>query len=112
MNADATTKLASWNAARNTPAAILKEAGDTLVARGKERDSTSEERSMAAVVNAFNAIEGTVLTERQGWVFMQTLKLVRSASTSRNGLFNRDDFVDGAAYAALAGECAGKGEGK
>jgi hypothetical protein len=63
---------------------------------------------MAATVAAFNAIEGTSLTERQGWAFMQTLKLVRAANTSRNGRYNPDDYQDGAAYAALGAEAAHK----
>ena len=53
-------------------------------------------------------IEGTSLTERQGWAFMQTLKLVRAANTSRNGRYNPDDYQDGAAYAALGAEAASK----
>ena len=61
---------------------------------------------MAATVAAFNAIEGTQLSERQGWAFMQILKMVRGATTARNGLYNEDDALDGAAYAALGGEAA------
>lgn len=91
------------------PSELLHQAAETIEQRGQERDSSEGgERSMAATVAAFNAIEGTSLTERQGWVFMQTLKLVRAASTARNGRYNPDDYVDGAAYAALGGECASK----
>jgi len=57
---------------------------------------------MARAVRAFNALEGTELTESQGWKFMQVLKLARSA----HGALNLDDYVDGAAYAGLAGEAA------
>ena len=89
------------------PGDLLRMAADTIDQRGQERDG-GQERSMAATVAAFNAIEGTSLTERQGWVFMQTLKLVRAASTARNGRYNHDDYVDGAAYAALGAECASK----
>lgn len=46
------------------------------------------------------------LSERQGWAFMQILKMVRGATTARNGLHNADDALDGAAYAALGGEAA------
>ena len=96
-------------AARVHPA--LSAAARTIAARGVQRDSRTgagqpQERSMAATVAAFNAIEGTALTERQGWAFMQTLKMVRSATTARNGLYNADDALDGAAYAALGGEAA------
>ena len=59
---------------------------------------------MATIVQVFNLIEGTDLDERQGWAFMQVLKQVRAAASARNGRPNLDDFLDGAAYAALAGE--------
>lgn len=92
------------------PVRVLHSAADTILQRGQERDTSQDgqqqERSMAATVAAFNAIEGTALSERQGWAFMQTLKLVRAANTARNGRYNPDDYLDGAAYAALAGEAA------
>lgn len=92
---------------------ILLAAADVIAARGVQRDSRTgagapQERSMAATVAAFNAIEGTALTERQGWAFMQVLKMVRGATTARNGLYNYDDALDGAAYAALGGEAAAR----
>ena len=94
----------------NTPLALLQQAAQTIAARGAERDTAGagaqQERSMAATVAAFNAIEGTQLTERQGWAFMQVLKLVRASATARNGRYNPDDYLDGAAYAALGAECA------
>lgn len=85
---------------------ILSEASDCIGERAAERDTESE-RSMKTTVNAFNAMFGTNLTEVQGWQFMELLKMSRS----RGGKFRLDDFVDGAAYAALAGEAAGKQEG-
>lgn len=88
---------------------ILRTAAATIMQRGAERDNANGgERSMAATVAAFNAIEGTQLTERQGWAFMQTLKLVRAATSSRNGKLDMDSHMDGAAYAALCGEAASK----
>ena len=94
------------------PVTLLSDAAHTILQRGVERDtggaSQPQERSMAATVAAFNAIEGTNLDERQGWAFMQTLKLVRAANTARNGRFNPDDYQDGAAYAALGAEAASK----
>lgn len=94
------------------PVTLLSDAAHTILQRGVERDTGGadqpQERSMAATVAAFNAIEGTNLTERQGWAFMQTLKLVRAANTARNGRFNPDDYQDGAAYAALGAEAASK----
>ena len=90
------------------PVRLLHSAASTILQRGQERDTSTggqqQERSMAATVAAFNAIEGTTLTERQGWAFMQFLKLARAANTARNGRFNEDDYLDGAAYAALAAE--------
>lgn len=96
------------------PVTLLSDAAHTILQRGVERDTGGadqpQERSMAATVAAFNAIEGTNLTERQGWAFMQTLKLVRAANTARNGRFNPDDYQDGAAYAALGAEAASKAQ--
>ena len=101
-----------------TAHAILTAAADVIAARGVQRDSSAgagagqpQERSMAATVAAFNAIEGVQLTERQGWAFMQVLKMVRGATTARNGLYNADDALDGAAYAALGGEAAARAQG-
>ena len=98
------------------PVRMLHSAAATILQRGQERDTSqdgqAQERSMAATVAAFNAIEGTALTERQGWAFMQTLKLVRAANTARNGRYNPDDYLDGAAYAALGAEAAAGGAGK
>lgn len=100
--------VAFARAAPDAPA-ILRMASETIAQRGQARDSDSgggQERSMAATVAAFNAIEGTRLTERQGWAFMQVLKIVRAAASARNGRRDLDSYLDGTAYAALAGECA------
>ena len=93
-----------------TPEKTLSDAIAAIADRGRQRDTstdgTHKERSMARSVAAFNAIEGTNLTERQGWAFMQILKMARAGATARNGKANVDDYVDGAAYAALACEAA------
>ena len=70
--------------------------------RAVQRDSEAGERSMARAVAAFNAQEGTNLTEAQGWRFMIQLKYARAV----NGVFVADDYEDLAAYAGLAGEAA------
>ena len=70
--------------------------------RAVQRDSEAGERSMARCVAAFNAQEGTNLTEAQGWRFMIQLKYARAV----NGVFVADDYEDLAAYAGLAGEAA------
>ena len=70
--------------------------------RASQRDAEDGERSMKRCVEAFNALEGTNLTETQGWKFMVMLKMARSVS----GDFTADDYEDMAAYAGLAGESA------
>lgn len=92
------------------PETILHTAAQTIAQRGQERDTgDGKERTMSAAVAAFNALEGTALTERQGWAFMKILKAARAAATARNGRYNADDYVDGAAYTALEAEAARKG---
>ena len=83
-----------------TATCILDRASSTIQTRGKERDKGSE-RSMKSAVEAFNALTGRELTETEGWKFMVILKLARA----NGGSFNMDDYLDGAAYMALAGEC-------
>lgn len=70
--------------------------------RAAQRDKPEGERSMARAVAAFNAQEGTSLTEEQGWRFMVQLKYSRACA----GVFVADDYEDMAAYAGLAGEAA------
>lgn len=84
----------------NAPA-ILQEAKRCIGNRASERDQESE-RSMARTVASFNAMYNLNLTEEQGWMFMVFLKAARASG----GSFKLDDYVDGAAYFALAGEAA------
>lgn len=81
--------------------AILQEASRCIGDRASERDQESE-RSMARTVASFNAMYNLNLTEEQGWMFMVFLKAARAFG----GSFKLDDYVDGAAYFALAGEAA------
>ncbi len=81
---------------------ILNQAADAVRDRASARGK-SQERSMARCVNAFNALTGNNLSERDGWVFMVVLKMARATSTP-TGL--PDDYVDAAAYCGLAGEAA------
>jgi len=74
--------------------------------RATQRDRPSGERSMSACVGAFNSIVGTSISERDGWLFMALLK----ASRSTGGAYHHDDYTDGAAYFALAGEAAMRAE--
>jgi len=79
---------------------FLDMANDQLKDRASQRDSPDGERSMRRCVEAFNALYGTRLTETMGWQFMSLLKKARASQ----GAYRADDFVDDAAYAALAGE--------
>jgi len=81
--------------------AMLREAADTIEQRASERD-VEKEKTMRDTINAFNAMYHTELTEEQGWMFMVLLKMRRA----RGGSYNRDDYIDGAAYFALAAEGA------
>ena len=81
---------------------FLAQAAAELADRARTYDRPEGERSMAAAVAAFNAAFGRDLTEVEGWFFMMMLKAVRS----QQGAYRADNFVDGAAYVALAGEAA------
>jgi hypothetical protein len=81
---------------------ILTAGAEHIAARAASRDCLGGERSMARTVKAFNAMFGTHLTEVQGWQFMVVLKMARASA----GGHNPDDYEDGAAYFALAGEAA------
>ncbi|MFS1524480.1 DUF6378 domain-containing protein [Microbulbifer sp. 2304DJ12-6] len=84
--------------------AFLEKAAQHMRDRAEQRDSENGERSMAKTVTAFNALYGFDLTEEQGWLFMVLLKQSRASC----GVFVPDDYEDGAAYFALAGEAAAK----
>lgn len=83
---------------------ILQTSAAVMAAKASERD-VAQERSMSRCVTAFNAMSGHKLSERDGWLFMATLKLTRALSTPTGVA---DDYVDGASYCALAGECTSK----
>lgn len=81
---------------------LLVQAHESIHQRAQLRDKPAGERSMARCIAAFNALHGTALTEVQGWHFMVILKLTRATA----GRKHLDDYVDLAAYSALAGEAA------
>lgn len=87
---------------RLTSEKVLELAAKEVRERAAFYDAPAGERSMARTVAAFNAIHGASLTEVQGWQFMELLKMVRATQ----GKPREDNFVDGASYAALAGEAA------
>ena len=86
---------------------ILAQAASEMKDRGETYDQPEGERSMGKTVAAFAAVTGVQISEQQGWQFMELLKMVRS----NQGGYRADSFVDGAAYASLAGEAAAKGKG-
>lgn len=83
---------------------ILDKAAGHLKDRAHTYDKPEGERSMAAAVRAFLSVTGDGLmnTPERGWLFMVLLKAVRS----QQGGFKADNYEDGAAYFALAGEAA------
>lgn len=81
---------------------ILEAAAKHLQDRAVVYDDPSGEHSMDKTVRMFNTLTGHELTEEQGWAFMALLKLVRS----QQGDYRADNYEDGAAYFALAGEAA------
>lgn len=98
---DAAAKVAMMDTPYCPAQEVLKMSIETIAERGVERDA-GQERSMRSAVRAFNGMFDTHLTEEQGWMFMVLLKMSRS----KGGTFNADNFVDGAAYFALAAEPA------
>jgi len=80
---------------------FLDEASRQMKHRAALRDRENGERTAAQIAKVFNAITGNRITEADAWMFLIVLKIVRS----RNGKYNRDDYVDLAAYASLLGEC-------
>lgn len=85
----------------NSAEQLLRKAGEIMAERGKQYDSTGQnrERSMGRIVAAFNCLYGTSLTEQQGWYFMLLVKLARQETKP-----HADSMEDAIAYAALAGE--------
>jgi len=81
---------------------ILEEASATIKTRGQKRDQGSE-RSMQRIVRVFHALTDHHMTETEGWMFMVVLKLCREKTGQ-----DLDNWVDGAAYMALAAESVEK----
>lgn len=79
---------------------ILQTACDIMKERGARRDQ-GQERSMERIVTVFNALTDNKLTEVDGWTFMVVLKLCREQTGH-----DLDNWVDGAAYMALAAEAS------
>lgn len=80
----------------------LRKAAIAIEDRAAQRDAPEGERSMERTVNTFNALTGLALSEREGWIFMTVLKLTHAQTSANNSTLNPDDYIDGAAYLALA----------
>jgi hypothetical protein len=83
---------------------ILENAVGHMKDRAEQYDAPDGERSIEKTVDMFNTLTGHSLTHEDGWLFMGILKMVRS----RQGQFKADNYEDGAAYFALAGEAASR----
>lgn len=79
---------------------VIDDVKNTIVDRGKERDLEDGERTIPRCVVAFNSITGHDLSNEDGWLFMQILKMCRSLQ----GSYKYDDYRDGVGYAALRAE--------
>ena len=89
------------------PVEQLRQAAQCIADHAASRDLPEGERSMSRAVATFNTLTGHNLSERDGWVFMNILKLSRAQNSVETGApVNLDDYIDGAAYMALAGEVA------
>lgn len=102
----------AYNTAR--PPAVGPATADTILANAAQhlRDRAASydkeegrERSIPKVTAAFSALTGIQMTEEQGWLFMILLKLARS----QQGDYKPDNYEDLAAYSALMGEEAARG---
>ena len=87
-------------------AELLGRAAAHMHERSATYDDLDGERSMSKIVTAFNAITGRDLTESEGWMFMQQVKLVRLFTRSD---YHADSAEDNIAYAALLAEAKGGG---
>lgn len=86
----------------STAPELLNQASQLLAERGKQYDTSGEERSAAKIVAAFNAITGRDLTPGEGWLFLMMLKAVRFYSNTETP--HRDSLEDLIAYSAIHAE--------
>ncbi len=80
------------------PQDILQAGIDGITDRARFRDADGR-MSMDKTVAIFNLLKDNDLSVRDGWDFMKIVKMVRA----EQGEFHLDDYVDEAAYCALAG---------
>ena len=75
--------------------------------RARAYDTPGGERSMAAVVAAFNVLYDKSLTETEGWAFMVLLKMRRRHSAKKH---HQDSCEDGVSYSSLWAESSSREE--
>lgn len=86
----------------------LKQAAAIQEQRGKDYNTEDGERSMAAVVAAFNDLFNQDMTETQGWQFMVLLKMKRLDTALGH---HEDSAADQVSYSALAAESSARNNG-
>lgn len=79
--------------------AMLQAGIDAISDRSEYRDEGGK-TSLALTASIFSALTGNDFNERDACLFLAIAKLARS----QQGKFHHDDYVDAAAYIALAGE--------
>lgn len=79
--------------------AILSDCVEVLGERGKQYDTSGQERSAQRIAAVYNALKGTELTAMDVWDLLMVLKLVRAQDAT-----GVDSRVDLTAYAALSAE--------
>lgn len=79
--------------------AILRSCVDIMAERGKQYDTTGQERSAARIAAVYNALKGTRFTAMDIWDLLMVLKLVRAQEDS-----GVDSRIDLTSYAALSAE--------
>jgi len=86
-----------------TSVEYLNRAVEVQTERAKEYNQSVEggERSMTDIVAAFNALTGHKVTETEGWMFLQILKMKRLMTGRRH---HEDSALDNVSYAALVAE--------
>lgn len=80
---------------------MLERAYQHMADRAATYDKPEGERSMSKTVEAFNTITGHGISESEGWLLMNLLKMVRDRQRENP---HQDSCEDMVAYAALYGE--------
>jgi hypothetical protein len=93
---------------RVTAGTVLQAALAHLGDRAVTYDSPAGERSMGRAVVAFNVLTGHALTEEDGWLLLEVLKIVRGRAAPG---YHADSYEDRVSYAALGAEARARAAG-